>query len=113
MLAFIKEFGLSFVTCEKCGATRKSALGLLTHQEECGLDQEALEKTKISCEYCGSRLKAYCLSIHLQNHCFELKRREREAKELEQEKNAEEKKEIDGAILVTESGRIKRRSVLQ
>lgn len=113
MLAFIKESGLSFVTCEKCGTTRRSALGLLTHQEECGLDQEALEKTKISCEYCGSRLKAYCLSIHLQNHCVELKKRERKAKELEEKKKVEENKTIDEPILVTESGRIKRRSVLQ
>lgn len=53
------------------------------------------------------------MSIHLQNHCFELKRREREAKELQDEKVAEENKSINESVLVTESGRIKRRSVLK
>lgn len=53
------------------------------------------------------------MPIHLQNHCYELKRREREAKKLKDEKDAEESKANNEAVLVTESGRIKRRSVLK
>ncbi|CAG9861375.1 unnamed protein product [Phyllotreta striolata] len=50
--------------CEKCGASKKSVAGMLSHMGACGNEENA----KIKCEICGREMLPYSLPIHMRAH---------------------------------------------
>ncbi|KAL0275136.1 UNVERIFIED_CONTAM: hypothetical protein PYX00_003092 [Menopon gallinae] len=52
-------------TCERCGVVKKSALGFISHVQNCGKSEEEKEALKVTCPYCPSRILKYSLPMHL------------------------------------------------
>lgn len=59
-----KQYSLGHLTCLKCGAEKKSALGHLSHIFVCGESDETLERRKIPCEFCNEKILPFSSSFH-------------------------------------------------
>uniref|UniRef100_A0A1B0CL86 Uncharacterized protein n=1 Tax=Lutzomyia longipalpis TaxID=7200 RepID=A0A1B0CL86_LUTLO len=79
MQTTIKRCRLGFVRCEKCGETRKSGIGLVSHERTCGKTKEDIVNSMVACEYCDRRILPCSLKVHQTNHCKGLKKLQAEA----------------------------------
>ncbi|XP_049821946.1 uncharacterized protein LOC109602047 isoform X2 [Aethina tumida] len=51
--------------CEKCGVSKKSVIGFLSHRSMCQLSADELEGLKIKCELCDNRVLPVSMVMHL------------------------------------------------
>lgn len=70
----IKKNRLTHVRCEKCGDTRKSGVGLVSHERTCGKSAEDIQEVLVSCEHCSKKILPCSLRTHQLNHCSVLKK---------------------------------------
>lgn len=75
MTNFMVKNRLNSLQCEKCGETRKSGLGLVSHAQTCGMSEAEIEASKVACQYCQKRMLFVSMSIHLKT-CPELLRQQ-------------------------------------
>lgn len=59
-----KLYGIVLLTCTKCGAEKRSALGHLSHILICGESDEVLERRKIPCDLCNEKIFPFATSFH-------------------------------------------------
>lgn len=106
MINFMKLNKLTFLKCEKCSETRKSALGIISHQQMCGLTPEQMQDNKVLCEKCNSRVLPVSFNSHITRFCRSLK------PTVIQETSDDDKEEIsEQPQEFSQSGRAKRKSV--
>lgn len=48
--------------CEKCGQSKKSVVGFLSHQSQCG---EKIEEVKIQCQFCDRKVLPVSMQTHI------------------------------------------------
>ncbi|XP_053683322.1 uncharacterized protein LOC128733625 [Sabethes cyaneus] len=107
---FMKSHRQLTVQCDKCGVSKKSAVGMVSHRMICGLTAEQIEQSKVTCEHCKRRMMAVSMSTHLLGHCPVLKKIKQEQALAEaRERAAEEQANNDGAVL-NQRGRAKRKA---
>uniref|UniRef100_A0A4Y0BIB9 Uncharacterized protein n=1 Tax=Anopheles funestus TaxID=62324 RepID=A0A4Y0BIB9_ANOFN len=75
---FMKLQRRAEVACERCGIVKKSGLGMASHMNQCGLSDQELEQSKMTCVHCGRKMKAVSLLIHQQQYCRVLKEQQRQ-----------------------------------
>ncbi|KAL1381256.1 hypothetical protein pipiens_003447 [Culex pipiens pipiens] len=112
---YMKQHRQLQVNCEKCGVSKKSALGLVSHRVVCGLTPEQIEASKVACENCGRKMMPVSMTSHLNGHCSVLKRikQERHLEEVQRERREQEEEDAaDGQQpdQVNQLGRVKRRA---
>lgn len=92
------------LTCRMCNKKYKSGLGLLSHVESCGLDKEEL---MIECDYCKKPINKVYMNSHLRScHVlFEM--------QLKEKLEAASVEKLGKNVIVSNSGRIKRASMIK
>ncbi|XP_060528679.1 uncharacterized protein LOC132703441 isoform X2 [Cylas formicarius] len=53
------------LNCEKCGASKKSVVGYLSHKSTCQKSDQELEEVKVQCKLCFKKLLPVSLEYHL------------------------------------------------
>ncbi|XP_018561078.1 uncharacterized protein LOC108903390 [Anoplophora glabripennis] len=48
--------------CDKCGGSKKSVIGFLSHQSQCGVK---LEETKVQCQFCDRKVLPVSMQTHI------------------------------------------------
>ncbi|XP_055588549.1 uncharacterized protein LOC129740929 [Uranotaenia lowii] len=107
MIKFMKAFKLHAVTCDRCGVSKKSAMGLISHRATCGLSAEEALKSKVSCQHCNRRLLPVSMATHLLSHCPVLKQQQKKGQE---ENEAEDDPYGEDFEVLNQSGRVKRKA---
>nr|XP_022919148.1 uncharacterized protein LOC111427997 isoform X1 [Onthophagus taurus] len=54
------------LTCELCGAKKKSAVGYISHKQQCQKSIHELDALKVECKICYRRMLPVSLGIHMQ-----------------------------------------------
>ncbi|XP_055529746.1 uncharacterized protein LOC129721328 isoform X2 [Wyeomyia smithii] len=107
---FMKSHRQLTVQCDKCGVSKKSAVGMVSHRTICGLTAEQIEKSKVTCEHCKRRMMAVSMSTHLVGHCPVLKKIKQEQALAEAKQRAAEEEENNTGVVLNQRGRAKRKA---
>lgn len=107
MLWYMRTYKQTVLTCPKCKNEKKSALGIISHMESCGLTEEEIENAKVECPHCSVRIRSVSLPIHIAHHCPALREQVSIKRNQEKQLNNSEGTEVE----FNDSGRIKRNAV--
>lgn len=100
MIFFFKESKVKGLNCRMCNRMYRSALGLLSHIEICGITEEEKLLTRVRCEFCENEFTKHTIKKHM-SACLQ------NQIELTNEANKLSKKNLNNV------GRVKRESVLK